>query len=181
MERFFYIIVVVFFTACSLDYSDADLAEKLSEEIPNTVIYKYETVEIQNGSPILQIKAEKAEVYNSKEETYLTDVDFYNYKNDEINTRGRSDYAVLHMKSGDAEMTGSIEIRSEEDESSLEAESLSWIDKEKNLSSFQEDNVTVIDKDGSELNGHGFSADIRRKTILFENEIKGEFISDEEN
>jgi len=181
MVKLFFIIVIVSLASCSLDYSDSDLVEKLSEEIPNTIIYQYETVEIQNGSPLLQIKAEIAEVYNSKEKTYLTGVDFYNYKDDEINTRGRSDYAVLHMKSGDAELTGSIEIKSEEDDSSLEAASLTWIDSEKNLTSKPDDSVTVIDKEGSELEGRGFSADIKRKTILFENEIKGEFISDEKN
>jgi len=164
---------------CSLDYSDSDIVESLSEEIPNTIIYKYETVEIQNGSPILQILADKAEVYDSKEKTYLTNVDFYNYKDGDVNNYGSSDFAILNMKSGDAELTGLIEIESVEDETSLKAKSLYWNDEDKMLTSNREDSVTVKDEDGSILSGSGFSADIKRKTILFEGKTEGEYITDE--
>lgn len=181
MKEIYFLIIVIIISSCTLDYSDTEIVETLSDEIPNTIIYKYETVEFQNGSPSLEIKADKAEVYNSKEKTYLTKVEFYNYKDDLINNRGKSDSAILNMKSGDAELTGSIEVKSEEDHSSLKAESLIWVDKNKNLASNPEDLVTVTDKKGSELKGRGFSADIKRKTILFEKEIEGEFISNEEN
>ncbi len=181
MKRYFFIIFAVVISACTLDYSDANLVDTLSEEIPNTIIYKYETVEVQNGSPALQIEADKAEVYNGKEQTHLTNVAFSNFIDEEINNQGRSDFAILNMKSGDAEMTGSIRITSKTDNSSLSAESLSWIDDEKKLSSKPQETVIVIDKEGSQIHGSGFSADIKRKTILFENEIEGEFISDEEN
>lgn len=181
MKRYYFIIFTVVTSSCSLDYSDANLVETLSKEIPNTIIYKYETVEVQSGSPVLQIEADKAEFYNGKEQTLLTNVSFSNFKDDEINNQGRSDYAILDMKSGDAEMTGSIKITSQKDNSSLSAESLSWIDDEKKLSSKPQETVIVIDKEGSYIQGSGFSADINRKTILFENEIEGEFISDEEN
>ncbi|MBI9099011.1 MAG: LPS export ABC transporter periplasmic protein LptC [Spirochaetaceae bacterium] len=162
-----------------MDYSEADLVQNLSEEIPNTIIFKYETVEIQNGSPAMQIKADKAEVYDSKEETHLSQVDFYNYEDGEINNHGRSNSAVLYMKSGDAQLTGSIKIESTEDNSSLRAESIYWIDEKKILSSDPEDTVLVRDKEGSELTGQGFSADIKRKTITFDSKIKGVFISNE--
>ena len=164
---------------CSLDYSDSDIIESLSEEIPYTIIYKYETTEIQNGSPILQIKADKAEVYDSKEETHLTNVDFYNYKDGDVNNHGSSEIAILNMKSGDAELTGSIEIESIEDETALKAKSLYWNDEEKLLTSNPEDNVTVKDEEGSTLSGSGFSADIKRKTIQFEGKTEGEYITDE--
>lgn len=181
MKNLYFLLAGLIFTGCSLDYSDSNMAEKLSENIPNTIIYKYETIEIQKGSPVMQIKAQKAEVYNSKEETYLTDVEFNNYKDNKITTSGKSTHAVLHMKSGDAEINGSIEIISNEDESFLKAESLLWRDRDKTLSSNLQDSVTVVDKNGSKLDGFGFSAEIKRKTIFFKNEIKGEFISNDEN
>ena len=164
MKCLIILVIASLSLSCSLDYSDAGIVETLSEEIPNTIIYKYKTVEIQNGSPILQIEADKAEVYDSKEETYLLNVNFYNYKDDKINNHGSTDFAVLKMKSGDAVLTGSIEIESIEDETSLRAESLSWKDDEKILSSEPKDKVTVRDEDGSVLSGLGFSADIKSKT-----------------
>lgn len=180
MNRYFLLLSLLYLSACSLDYSGAGLVESLDEEIPNTIIFTYESVEIQDGSPVTKIEAEKAEVYDSKEETYLTNVHFYNFEDDQINNHGKSDYAVLEMKTGDARLTGSIRIDSTEDSSSLSAESLYWTDEDKTLTSDPKDSVLVIDKEGSTLEGRGFSAEIRRKTILFSGGIKGEFRSDED-
>jgi len=179
MEKIFIIVIVILLSACTLDYSDADLIQDLSEEIPNTIIYRYKTVEVQNGNPVLQIQADKAEIYNSKEQTFLTNVEFFNYKDEEISNHGISDSAVMNMKTGDAQLSGSIKIESLEDETYLKAESLSWIDDEKILSSNDEDYVTVKDGEGSLLKGQGFSADIKRKSIIFDGKTQGEYISDE--
>lgn len=171
-------LLLLFLFSCTLDYSEADLTEELSEDIPDMVISDYESVEVRNGSPVLKITAGDASFYNKKEETHLSDVEFYNYDDDEITNHGKTDKAVLHMVSGDATMTGSILIESTEDDSSLEAESLQWIDNEKKLSSQSDHAVSVKDKDGSRMEGRGFSADIRRNSIVFEGEIDGEFISE---
>jgi LPS export ABC transporter protein LptC len=170
---------ILLYTSCSLDYSDANIIEDLAEEIPNTIIFQYESVEIQDGSPVLQIKADKAEVYNSREITLLTDVLFFNYKDNKIDNRGASDLAELNMKTGNAQLLGSILIESLEDEKSLSASSLAWVENEKRLSSSKDDSVTIIDSDGSNLSGLGFSADIKRKTILFDGKTKGKYTTDE--
>lgn len=179
MNKFFFIGLILSISSCTLDYSTANIIENLSDEIPNTIISRYETIEIKNGSPLLQILAEKAEVYNSQEKTFLTNVEFYNYKENEINNQGISTYAVLNMKTGDAQLNGSIIIKSVEDEKSLIAKSLSWKDEEKTLSSSIQDSVTVTDGNGSTLKGQGFSADIRRKSILFQGRTVGEYTTDE--
>lgn len=163
--------------SCTLDYSDAGLSDSLSEEIPDIIIEDYESVEVRNGSPALKIEAGKALFFNKKEETHLTDVDFYNYDDRKVSTHGRTSSAILNMKSGDASMSGGILIESAEDDSRLETETLYWIDEEKLLSSDREDRVIVIDKEGSKLEGLGFSADIKRKSINFEGEVSGEFNS----
>jgi LPS export ABC transporter protein LptC len=164
---------------CSLDYSEADLSESFSEDIPDIIIEGYEAVEIRKNSPSLKIEAGKALFYNQKEETHLSDVDFYNYKDNEITSHGRTENAILKMKSGDANMSGGILIESAEDESRLTAESLNWKDQEKTLTSGLDEKVQVIDKDGSTLEGKGFSADIKSKSIIFEGEISGAFISEQ--
>jgi LPS export ABC transporter protein LptC len=162
-----------------MDYSGSNIIQDISEEIPNTIIYKYKTVEVQNGKQVLEIKADLAEVYNSKEETYLKNVEFYNYKDNEVNNQGKSNSAILNMKSGNAQLNGSIVIESIKDETSLKAESLNWIDEKKILSSNYDDSVLVKESDGSILQGQGFSADIKRKTILFEGKTEGKYITDE--
>ena len=167
----------MFSYSCSLDYSGAGLSDSLSEEIPDMIIEEYESVEVRGGSPALRIEAGKALFFNKKEETHLTDVNFYNYDDREVAAHGQTSSAVLNMKSGDASMSGGILIESAEDESKLRAETLDWIDKEKRLSSNHNDKVFVTDKDGSRLEGTGFSADIKRKSISFGGEVSGEFVS----
>ncbi len=179
MNKVLYIILISFFTGCSLNYDDAILSESLSEDIPNTILYQYESVEIKNASPILRIIAEKAEVYESKEETRLSNVDFFNFKDSEVNNYGSADFAILNMKSKDANLKGSIEIESIEEESFLKAETLLWNDSEKLLSSEQDDYVIVKDKKNSTIRGRGFSADLKRKSIIFSGKTEGEYISDE--
>ncbi|MBN2659237.1 MAG: LPS export ABC transporter periplasmic protein LptC [Spirochaetales bacterium] len=164
--------------SCSLDYSDAGLADTLSEEVPDIIIENYESVEVRNGSPALKIEAEEALFFNTKEETHLSGVDFYNYEDRKVSTHGKTSTAILDMKSGDASMSGGILIESEEDSSRLEAQSLNWIDDDRLLSSGRGEVVSVRDQDGSRLEGSGFSADIKRKEIIFEGEVSGEFISE---
>ena len=180
MNRFLLLCFITSISSCTLDYSGSNLIQDLSEEIPNTVIYKYKTVEVQNGKPVLEIKADIAEVYNSKEVTYLKNVEFYNYKDKEVNNHGKSNSAILNMKSGDAQLSGAIVIESIKDETYLEAETLNWIDDEKILSSSHDDSVLVRDSDGSSLQGKGFSADIKRKSILFEGRTEGVYTTDED-
>jgi len=167
----------MFSYSCSLDYSGAGLSDSLSEEIPDMIIEDYESVEVRDGSPALRIEAGRALFYNKKEETHLSDVNFYNYDDQEVAAHGQTSKAILNMKSGDASMSGGILIESTEDESKLKAETLDWIDEEKLLSSNRIDKVYVTDKDGSRLEGSGFSADIKRKSISFEGDVTGEFIS----
>lgn len=175
---FYSALLSIISISCSLDYSEADLSDSFSQEIPDIIIEGYETVEVHKNEPSLRITAGKALFYNQKEETHLSNVDFYNYRDNEISTHGRTDKAIMHMKSGDANMSGGILIESVEDESRLKASTLNWTDEEKTLTSGKDEEVTVIDKKGSSLRGKGFSANIKSKSIDFEGEISGEFFSE---
>lgn len=165
--------------SCSLDYSDAGLADTLAEEIPNMEIFGYNSIEIHNGSPTLKITAGEASFFNSREETRLKDVEFFNYHDGDISSHGRTDWAVLNMKTSDASLQGSILVESAENDSSIQAETLQWTEGDKTLSSGRNDSVTVRDKKGSRLSGSGFSADVKHNTILFEKEISGEIVSED--
>ncbi len=180
MKKIYYLLFeIIFLGSCSLDYSDAELLENLSENTPNTIIYNYESVEIKQGSPVLIIKADKAEMFNSIEETHLQKVDFSYFDNNEISNRGSSDNTILNMKSANAQLKGSIKIESIKEKSSLQAESLSWIDEEQLISSNIDDKVIVTDKKGSKIAGQGFSADLRRKSFFFKKKAEGQYQSNE--
>lgn len=170
-------LLLIFPASCSLDYTNANLAETLSSETPDIVIYGYSSVDINDGSPSLKIQASEARIYNSKEETILQNVEFFNYRNNSLSTQGQAKKASINMKNEDADLEGSILVESAEDDSFIKAESLHWVDKQKKLTSDANDVVTIQDKDGSRLSGAGFSADIRRNTILFNRGISGEIIS----
>lgn len=178
IRTFISFIIIILLFSCTLDYSDSDLTDELSAEIPDMEIFDYESVEIRDGEPALKITAGEAQFYNSKEETYLKDVQFFNYEDSEISSQGKTDSAILKMKSGDASLSGNIIIESEEDDSFLTAETLNWTDEEKRLTSEPDDQVTVKDKEGSEMKGIGFSADLKRNTIEFNGKIEGEYVSE---
>lgn len=179
MDKFYVITVLVLLSACTIDYEGDKIVESLSDEIPNTIIYMYETVQIQDGAPVLQISADKAEVYDNKEETHFTRIDFYNFDDGEIDNHGSSNRAVLQIESGDARFDGAIVIESKKNNSFVKAESLSWLDSDKILYSDKEDFVTVVDEDGSQLAGSGFKADVKKKTILFHGKTTGAYNSNE--
>jgi len=83
------------------------------------------------------------------------------------------------MESKDAELKGSIIVESIEENSSLKTESLFWNDSLQLLSSNSGDTVSIKDNNGSLINGKGFSADLKRKSFFFKENVEGEYVSDE--
>ena len=85
--------------------------------------------------------------------------------------------AVYYSEREDAELAGSIRLRSESQEVRLEAGSLNWEGKRLRLSSAAGQTVAIARDDGSQVSGTGLEVDVRRKTIRFTGPVSGTLVT----
>src|SRR5690554_3716608 len=84
------------FAGCSIDYESGTFSEDLAEEVPDTIIFSFTHTVVRGETPLFRITAERAESYEAKQETRLTDVSFREYAADgEVITEGTADSAVF--------------------------------------------------------------------------------------
>jgi LPS export ABC transporter protein LptC len=176
----FILLVVLFASHCSLDYSSANIAEDLSEKVPETVFLNFSQTQVKNGTITNKIEAARAESYTKRKEMIL---EYANFKeldeNGDILTEGKADRAVLHTETDDADLFGNVEFYSYTEETSIYADALYWKDGEEKLLADPGATVLVKKDDGSFIEGKGFSTDFKRREIIFTNGVKGSYAKEE--
>ena len=171
------VTLLVVVCACSLDYQEAIVEEKLSETLPDTVLIDFTHAMVQDNRVIAKIEAERAETYGQKHETLLLGVHFLEQnEHGDIVTEGWVDRAVYHTDTENSEISGSISFQSYSEGIHIYAEELSWKKEEKWLESSAEQTVRLERDDGSFVEGKGFSADFRRKLVKFRFGVKGQYV-----
>jgi LPS export ABC transporter protein LptC len=184
-NRVFYLLVIFILSIsnCSLDYSSANIAEDLSEKIPETVFLNFSQTQVKDGKITNRIEAKRAESYTKKKEMILEYAHFQELdENGDLLTKGEADRAVLYTETDDADLFGNIVFYSYTEKTSIYAETLYWKDKDEKLLGNPEETVLVKKDDGSYIEGKGFSTDFKLKEIIFTNRVKGTYIkSGEEN
>ncbi len=173
--------MLVVFAACSLDYTGTDIADELSSDVPEIVLFDFTyTVRRANGS-ILVFSADRMESYSARDEHRLFSVAFIEI--DPVGDRatdGTADFAMIDTRTEDVELTGSIEFYSTQNEARIFAETLSWRSEGRILSSPADDVVIVERDDGSVVRGSGFRADALHNTIEFTGGSSGRIVIDED-
>ena len=159
--------------SCSMDYSDAEIAEEIGENTPNSIIENFSYTSVDNGDILFRLYAEKAENYSKKKETILYKVVFHEYADHEMVTEGTAAKGVIYTESDDAELTGSLIIYSAGNEAEITADYLYWDDSEKSLTGSDNGNVKLLRDSGTEISGTGFSGDLRTKIFSFKKNVKG--------
>lgn len=160
--------------ACSFDYGGEAAG---APDTPNAVFTGFTHTVMIRGARVLEIKADKAESYETDGKTILTGVFFteFDERTHEAVAEGRADRGVIYTKSENAEFSGSIKLKSQGEDATLKAEYLSWDSGSKTLSSRLDQDVEVRKEDGTWLRGAGFSADMRRRTFVFRDSAEGSF------
>ena len=159
-------------SACSFDYGQA-LAEDLADRTPNAVFTGFSHTVVQDNKSVLRIEAERAEIFDRKNLVRLSGVSFTEFRDGRILAYGSADGAVLRTDTEDAEFSGAVRLRSEEEGVSIRTDSLVWNASDRVLTG-PEDRRTEIERDdGSFLRGSGFRADARRKGISFGGAVEG--------
>ena len=168
------LLPTIFLLSCSMDYSDAQVAEEIGENTPNSIIENFSYTSVDNGDILFRIYAEKAENYSTKKETILKKVVFQEYNsNTEMVSEGTAEKGVIYTESDDAELTGSLIIYSASNEAEIIADYLYWDDSEKLLTGSENGSVRMLKDSGTEISGKGFLGDLKTKKFIFKENVNG--------
>ena len=189
---FFSISVIIFFSfyGCSLDY-ESDTPEQI--RAPEFTFENLELTKIEKGRKKAIINANTLEQYHKLDASYAEGVKFKLFNdNNLIEVEGESELLSVDNKSETYTMFNSVSITSYEQSMNIQAKNLKWNNKIEQLTSSQDDIVTISNlateqkkgyvKPKSEntsqitLQGKGFSASGVTWQYAFKNATTGKII-----
>jgi LPS export ABC transporter protein LptC len=169
--------VVILLAGCSIDYKGATEEEEAPAGIPDTVATGLLHRIHKDGRLTLQLEASRAETYNSKNQTILTDAHFVEFDDKGGKaTEGDARKVVFQSDTENAEISGGVHVHSTAEKGDVRAESLSWENKTKRLTAPSAEQVTIRKEDGSSLTGTGFSGDFMSRKLTFAGPVRGEYV-----
>lgn len=172
--------LVVLFSSCSIDYEGASVGEQAPAGIPDTVAVGLLHRVHKDGRLTLELEAARAESWNAKSQTILTDAHFVEFdEKGEKATEGEARTVIFHSDTENAEISGTVRVRSAAEEGDVRAETLSWENKTRRLTAPPADRVTIRKEDGSSLTGTGFTGDFMRRTVTFAGPVQGTYVWEE--
>lgn len=175
------VVLLLLSVSCSLDYEQARVAESISGQIPETILFSFTHTIVSGGSVWVILEAEKAETYSEKKEIVLEGVRFREYdERGNLLTEAQGQRAVFNTDTEDATVSGEILIYSPEEQAALRAHRLSWTKEGRRLIADDGQTVRLQKDDGSFVEGRGFSADFRRKKLEFSSRVRGSYVWEEE-
>ncbi len=145
------------------------------DEIPYYVAENFEQITVSSLGRV-EIIASKVEAFQEEDKTIFFEAELTEYDSDgKILMEGRAKKIELDGNN-DAVAHGDIYVRNSIDETSLEAEKLTWENRERLLSG--EGVVSIEFRNEVEISGEGFVADVARKVYEFKLGAKGTFETD---
>lgn len=173
--------VVVLCAGCKLDYKDADLAEEMNAQVPNSVLEDFSRVVVRDGKVSYIFSADHAELYDSTKLTYFDNIGFTEYKADgSTGTEGAAQRAVHDSKTDNIIFDGKIILNSTVQDFVVKSDYLEWNNEAKILKSLDDTEVSIEQGDGSVVKGRGFIADAKGKSFTLLEDASGRYIEDEE-
>ena len=173
--------VAVLCAGCKLDYKDADLAEEMNAQVPNSVLEDFSQVVVRDGKVSYIFSADHAELYDSTKLTYFDNIGFTEYKADgSTGTEGAARRAVHDSKTDNIIFDGKIILNSTVQDFVVKSDYLEWNNEAKILKSLDDTEVSIEQGDGSVVKGRGFIADAKGKSFTLLEEASGRYIEDEE-
>jgi LPS export ABC transporter protein LptC len=165
--------------ACSFDYGA--LSDESPGSIPNVVMNDVEYVRVRGGKAVVRLQAESVERFENDGRMVVTAPRFEQFSSDGSDGAvGGASAAVVHVDSGDVDMSGGVSLSVPEEEVVIETEALSWKDEDRVLRGAADKPVLVKKSDGSFLSGVGFSADARSKSWVLTGAVSGTLVEEDE-
>jgi len=176
-----FLFPALFVMACSFDYDTASE----EDQDPDMIMKKVEYVRIEDGNPIIRVRADEVRRYEARHAMEL-DLFYFDQFNaapedvkeiPDINVRGNAGIARIETDTNNFAMQHGIFFEVKSEDITLETEDLSWQDKERHLAA--PGKLTITRSDGTTLEGVGFSADTRAKSWEFESDVEGAIVDDD--
>ena len=164
---------------CSFDYTEAGPSpDELLERVPETEFTEVTRTIVRDGRVVAEIQAQRVLNFRRRARTILLDVQYTEYDAaGNAVTTGSAERATYYTERKDAELAGSIRLRSDSQEVRLEADTLRWEDQRRRLVTGPEAVVEILRDDGSQVTGTGLEVDVRRKTIRFTGPVSGALVT----
>ena len=195
IQLFFTSLTIIFFLilfyGCSLDYA-SDVPEKI--RAPEFTFENLSLTKIDKGKKIAEIQAETLEQYHKLDASFGKSVYFklFNEKN-LIEVEGSTDLLSVDNKSQIYTMLNYVSITSYEQNMNIQAKNLKWNNKTEQLTSSQDDVVTIsnlqesskpgyVKSDSKSTNqitmqGKGFSASGVTRQYAFKEATTGKIVT----
>ncbi|MDR2543678.1 MAG: LPS export ABC transporter periplasmic protein LptC [Treponema sp.] len=171
--------LILFICACTFEYDEDGNSNR---ETPDLIMINVEYVRVRASDPIARVQAERAERYESRGIMILQNAEFEQFgeRGNEVNSSGWAGSASVDINSGDVLMSHGVRLEIESEDIILETNQLDWKDDPRILSSGEQDEVKIIQENGTNLIGIGLVADARMRSWVFNGAVTGLFISDDE-
>ncbi len=162
---------------CSIDYREASVEDLTQGSVPDTVAVGLLHRIHKNGVLTLELEASRAETYNAKSQTILTDAHFTEFDDQGGKaTEGSARKVVFHSDTENAEISGAVHLHSTVEKGDVIAGALAWENKTKRLTAAPPDRVIIRKDDGSSLSGSGFAGDFLRREVTFSGPVVGSYV-----
>lgn len=141
--------------------------------IPQTEFRDGTHTVVRDGRVVAQISAQQVQNFPRHGRTIPIEIEYVHDASGNAVTTGGTGRTVYYSAREDAELAGTIRLRSESQTMRLEAGSLNWEGKRLRLSSGAGQTVAIARDDGSRGSGAGLEVDVRRKMIRFTGPVSG--------
>jgi len=164
--------------SCSFDYGETDSPENLT---PDLIMQNVEYVRVRSADPIARIQAERFERYEKQGQMRLNNFTFEQFTDsgETVNMRGSSGYAAVEIESGDIFMNEGVWLEIDSEDLVIETYQVNWTDKERVMSSGDENEVNIFQDNGTIITGIGLRANARRRTWEFSGAVRGTYYYEE--
>ncbi|MDR3301699.1 MAG: LPS export ABC transporter periplasmic protein LptC [Spirochaetaceae bacterium] len=183
MRFYFFCFVLLFFailySSCTFIYGNEQAEEYI---YPELTMENLDYIRMRNGEMLARLRADLGNRYESKHIMELSNYQFeqYNTNTNKIDAAGDGGAASIDIISNNIQMKEGVKIRVDSEDFSLRAGDLDWQDKQKVLSGSEDSIASVTRSNGTEINGTGFHSDVRSRTWVFNSDVNGIYVSDEE-
>ncbi|MFW6360181.1 MAG: LPS export ABC transporter periplasmic protein LptC [Spirochaetota bacterium] len=176
-----FLATVLLNTGCSFNYSEAEMAEGLADEVPNSIIRSYRFVDVRSGRSSFEVYAAEARMFHKIHQTRLTTLFFREISPEgEVVTEGEAEQATIFTQTDNVEMRGKIRFSGSAQQSTIITDYLFWNNEERLLKGKPDHQVTILKSDGTRIEGKGFIADAARQEIEFSQEVDGLYVQEAE-
>lgn len=174
---FLFILTV---TGCSFDYGEAP--GTVRPETPNLDLTGARYQAARSSEQSILFTADRLRIYDAKDRANMEGVTFTQYgaestaAGEDVIATGSCRTAEISLSSNDADLEGSITIRSEQRGATLTAESLSWDHSRERLTSGPDERVTITFDDGTVVTGVGFIGRMDLNSYEFTESSEGSIV-----